>query len=426
MWSWAQAATPSSSCPKAARAGRAPSAETRSELPGNLRILNSGAGDSNTIQDVKIDGSLLVAKDGTDGRNDLKIIDSIVGLSTSVLNNNGGSNGDSNTTIQGSQLRGSLAITNGTGADLIDMEGSTVGSSGGGATTITNGDGGSRDVFTTYAGIPTASGQNTTTLYGSLSIQSGAGYIGVGIADTVVFTGTEVKGPVSISSASGDSKTVMGNPLPGSNLGSDVVAGGPVTVTHGQGFDSFDMETSSAKWGLSITNGVAGQTNGSVTKIVNSQVSTYPPPVLTSGLTVNGDDGADLVTITDSQIGGATVLNLGNGDNQVTLQSTALPNTTRNTLTSLSITTGTGNDSVSIQKTDITVSTLISLGAGQDTVNIDYQATATPAVPLSHLLGPVTINGGPPAAPETDLLEYASAVQFGSINFVNISVIVSP
>ena len=313
-----------------------------------------------------------------------------------MANNNMGSNGDSNTTIQGSQLRGSLVITNGTGADLIDIEGSTVGSSAGGATQISNGDGGSRDVFTTYAGTPNASGQNTTTLYGSLSINSGAGYIGVGIADTVVFTGTEVKGPVTITSASGDSKTVIGNPLPGSNLGSDVAAGGPVTVTRGQGFDSFDMESSSAKWGLSITNGAAGQTDGSVTKIVNSQISTYPPPVLTSGLTVNGDDGADLVTITDSQIGGATVLNLGNGDNQVTLQQhrvaehyaeyAHLPGDHHGNRQRL------GEHSEDRHHRP----NQHQLGRGQDTVNIDYQATATPTVPLSHLLGTVTINGGDP------------------------------
>ncbi len=406
---------------------------TRSELEGDLTIVNSGGGDSNTIQDVKIDGALLVTKIGGNGRSDLKLVDCIVVDSATVDNNNGGSNGDSNTTIQGCQLRGSLTIANGTGADLIDIEGSTVGSSAGGATTINNGDGGSRNVFTTYAGTPNASGQNTTTLYGPLSIASGTSFIGVGIADTVVFTGTEVKGPVVITGASGDSKTVIGNPLPGSNLGSDVAVGGPVTVVHGQGFDEFDMESSSAKWGLAILNGAAGQTDGSVTKIVNSQVSTYPPPVLTSGLTVVGDDGADVVTITDSQVGGPTVLNLGNGDNQISLISTALPNTTRNTLTSLTITTGDGNDLVTIQKTDVTVSTDIILGDSQDTVNIDYQGSATPAVPLSHLLGTVTINGGnpdpvigiPPAA-ETDLLEYASVVQFGALNFVSVKVIVSP
>jgi hypothetical protein len=405
----------------------------RSELAANLTIVNSGSGDSNTIQDVKIDGSLFVTKDGTNGRNDLKIIDSIVVASTAVANNAGGANGDSNTTIQGCQLRGPLTITNGTGADIVDIEGSTVGSATGLATVIDNGDGGSRVVFTTYAGTPNASGQTTTTLYGPLVINSGAGFIGVGIADTVVFTGTEVKGPVTIASASGDSKTVIGNPLPGSNLGSDVAVGGAVTVVRGQGFDSFDMESSSAKFGLAITNGVAGQTDGSVTKIVNSQVSTYPPPVGTVGLTVIGDDGADTVTITDSQIGNATVLALGNGDNQVTLNSTALSNTTRNSLTFLTIVTGDGNDSVTIQKTDVTVGTDIVLGRGQDTVNVDYQGSATPTVPLSHLLGVVTINGGDPdpvtgipPAPETDLLEFASSVVFGPSSFVSVNVLTSP
>jgi len=259
------------------------------------------------------------------------------------------------------------------------------------------------------------------------------GFIGVGIADTVVFTGTEVKGPVTIASDSGDSKTVMGNPLPGSNLGSDVDVGGPVTVTRGDGFDSFDMESSSAKWGLSITNGAAGDTDGSETKIVNSQVSTYPPPVPTSGLTIIGDDGADIVTITNSQIGGAAVLQLGEGDNQVTLNSTGLPNTTRNVIAFLDIDTGGGNDSVTIQKTDVTVGTQIDVNAGSDTVNIDYQGSGTTAAPLSHLLGTVTIDGGEPdpltgvpPAPETDLLEYASQVQFGPSSFLSFNLIVSP
>lgn len=406
---------------------------TRSELKIDLEIDNSGSGDSNLLQDVKIGGALLVSKDDTDGRNVLVIDNAIVVGDTAVLNDDGGGNGDSSTTIRGSQLRGSLAISNGVGADLITIMGSTIGSSAGGATTIDNGDGGSRVTFTTYSGTANATGQSTTTLYGSLAINSGEGRIGVGIADTVVFTGTEVKGPVDIASDSGDSKTVMGNPAPGSNLGSDVAVGGPLTVTRGEGFDDFDMENSSAKWGLEITNGAPGDTDGSQTKIVNSQVSTYPPPVPTVGLAIIGDDGADIVTITDSQVGGTVDLQLAGGDNQVTLSSTGAQGTTRNVIAFLNIETEDGSDSVTIQKTDITVGTAIDLGDSSDTVNIDYQGTATPSVPLSHLFGTVTINGGDPdpltgvpPAPETDLLKYASLVQFGASSFISLNIIVSP
>ena len=354
---------------------------TRSELSGNLSILNSGGGDGNTVQDVKIDGNLNVARDVTDGSSTLKVVDCIVGGDTTVNYTLNAANGDSNTTIQGSQLRGALSITSGTGNDIVEIDGSTMGSAAGAATNINLGDGGSRVRFVTYSGTPSAvSGQNTT-LYGPLNVVSGNGFIGVGLSDSVVFAGTEVKGPVTIGSVSGDSSTIVGVPT-SSSLGSDVTVGGPVTVARGAGYDSFDMESSSAPWGLAITNGAAGQTYGSSTKIINSQISTFPPPVATTGLTVIGDDGPDSVVITDSKVGNAVVLLLGNGDNSVAISTDAAPNAQRTTFGSLRIITGSGSDQVTIGKTDVTVSTVIQTGDGQDTINIDYQQTGTVAAPL--------------------------------------------
>ena len=281
--------------------------------------MNQDSGDSNTLQDVKIGTTLLVEKDPlnpTNGQSILNVGDCIVGGDTTVDNALGGTNGDSNTTIQGSQLRGALTITNGSGANITEIDGSTVGNDAGGATAITNGFGGNRVRFSTNSGFPSAVAGSGTTLYGSLTITDADGYIGVGITDAAIFTGTDVRGPVAISSGNSDSSTVMGNPLPGSTLGSDVTVGGPVTVNHGAGFDSFDMESSSAQWGLAINNfapGFISDTYGSSTKIVNSLISTISPPAPGTGLTIWGDSGPNSVVITDSKVGGAAFISLGSG-----------------------------------------------------------------------------------------------------------------
>ena len=89
---------------------------------------------------------------------------------------------------------------------------------------------------------------------------------------------------------------------------------------------------------------------------------------------------------------------------------------------------GGGDDKVTMSKTDVALATDIEMYPGQDTVNIDYQQTGTVAAPLSRLSGPVTINGGSPGPTfgtvETDLLEYAPGVTFGSLTTTSIIVIV--
>ncbi len=414
---------------------------TRSQLAGALTIVNDSS-DSNTLQDVQIGGALTVEKVTvnaanvpTTGLNTLNIGDCIVSGAVKVDNSAAGTvNGDSNTTIQGSQLRNSLTISNGAGANITEIDGSTIANDTGGPTVITNGFGGNRVRFSTNSGFPSAVTGTGTTLYGSLTISDDSGYIGVGITDAAIFTGTDVKGPVTITGADSDSSTVMGNPLPGSTLGSDVTVGGPVTVSHGAGFDSFDMESSSAQWGLSITDYTAiTDRYGSSTKIVNSQISTISPPAAGTGLTILGDDGPNNVVITDTKVGGLAYLHLGDelpgdADNTVAISTDATPNVQRTSFGSLEIHMGGGDDHVNLSKTDVALTTLIDLYGGQDTVNIDYQQTGTAAAPLSRLVGPVAINGGAPGLPfpgtETDLLQYAPGVTMGSLTTTSIIVMV--
>jgi hypothetical protein len=194
------------------------------------------------------------------------------------------------------------------------------------------------------------------------------------------------------------------------------------------------MESSSAPWGLAIENwfyGAVTDTGGGQTQIVNSQVGTQPlgtPGAM--GLVILGDDGPNTVTIKDTKEGGAAVINLGdqwlpapvvgppNGVDVVNISSDALPNTQRTSFGSLTINTGSGNDQVGLSMVDVATATVINTWGGQDAVNIDYQKTGTVAAPLSRLMGTTTINCGSPGptfgTPETDLVEYAPGVVFGT------------
>ena len=176
----------------------------------------------------------------------------------------------------------------------------------GGATAITNGFGGSRVRFSTNSEFPTAVTGTGTTLYGPLTITDADGYIGVGITAAAIFTGTDVRGPVTIST---DSATAQ-----------------------------------------------------------------------------------------------------------------------RTTFGALTILMGGGDDHVNLSRTDVALATDIEMFPGQDTVNIDYQQTGTASAPLSRLSGPVTIAGNSPGPTfgtvETDLLEYAPGVTFGSLTTTSIIVIV--
>jgi hypothetical protein len=347
-----------------------------------------------------------------------------------VVNNFGvANNGDSNTVIQGSDLRGALAVINGTGADIVYIDGSSVGIAIGGPTIIVNGDGGSRVRLTTYSGPSYAGGavvDQGTTLYGALTVVSGIGFRGVGIPDEVVFSKTDVKGAVNLASLSGDSKTDIGkdDPTTKSDLGSDVVVGGPVTVNRGPGLDLFTMKNSNAQWGLTIANnnGAPGQTDGSSTTIVNSKIGTIPPPALGIGLNITGDDGPDSITITDTIVGGAAVFNLnlagGGLQNTVALISDLLPNTQRTSFGALAINGGNDPDRVTISKIDVALSTNILLFGAADYVNVDYLQTGTASAPLSRLLGVVNVDGGLPGAPDPDTLEYGRTlppVAFGLV-----------
>ena len=406
---------------------------TRSELPGNLTIVNGGD-DINTLTDVKVNQCFTVNR-AADGSSTLSLTNVMVDKQTDInntndANNDGPFNGDSNTTIQGSVLREDVNITNGNGDNLTNIAGTTIGVDNDGDTTIVNGDGRERVTFTTYAATQTYSGIGGNVLYGELNVTSGDSQVGLGIDNTVTLTNTQVMASVNLTGGTGDSQTYIGTPAPGSQLGADINAGGPVTIAHTGGYGMLDMENSTAQFGLSFSNGTAGTTDyGSNVKILDSQIGTTPPPYAQDGLTINGDDGNNTVLVQDSQIDNKVQVTLGDGDNNVTFSGTA--NATRTTMAELDITTGAGEDAITLSKITVIGNTNIETHDASDLINIDYQAAGTATFKLSQLMGTVTVNGGNPTNPVTNTLEYASGqnglgVYFGSTNFTDVNTKVSP
>ena len=411
-----------------------------SELPGNLYITIGGGNDTDALQDVKIDTCFTVTKNDNGGQATLSMIDVSVKGITNIDNigtlSGGPFTGDSSTTIEGCTLRNNASIVNGAGSNMTLVAGTTIGVDNDGSMLVNDGNGPDRITFNTFANTQTFSGITTNIVYGNLNLVSGNGLVGLGDPSTVSLTATNVKGYVTMSNVSGDSKTLIGNPAPGDQLGSDVNAGGPVTITRtGVGNDVLDMENSNAPYGLTFDSGTPGDGNqyGSSVKILSSTIGTYSPPVhpVAIGLNIQGDDGNNAILVQDSQIGNQTTVNLGSGDNNVSFVSSASPNTMRTTFAALNVTTLTGEDTIMLSKITVYGDTALNTGGGADLFNIDYLATGTQATPLSQLLGTVTINGGLPFNPVTNVLEYASnqngvGVFFGSTNFTNVTQTVSP
>jgi len=377
-----------------------------STAPADLDIVNLGT-DTNILNNVTVIGNLNVTKaPGNFGLSTLTISNSTVQGDTVVNNIDGGASGGSSfTTLINSSLQGggpthtALTLVNNGGDAELSVQGTTLlGASAFGVVppaqpevVVVNGDGGGKSIFT-----------GATTVYGGLTIVNGDSLPGQ--TETVSFNGTNVLGPTNIADGTGaahfsNTRLIVTN----SNLGTKLatVAGptpAPVIVQNNAGFDSLNMSGSQLPWGLAVNNDLnaAGASNwGSTTSITSSSIGTRiggpSLPVAGDALQIIGDNGPDVVNVATSTIGGELDLGaLRGGNNSVTLDS--------NTMGSLVVVTGAGNDFLKIAGGVIQQSIFVNLGGGQDTMQLRHGTTpingSTIPVMPDPLLGALFVEGG--------------------------------
>lgn len=211
-----------------------------SNAPADVNIENNGT-NVNVVSDVLINGDLVVDEPGGGFFNDLSILRTTVIGDTSVTNNAGGSNTliDSSDLQGGGALGGALAISNAAGDDIIQIQGASQFGAGvfppGDVVVIANGAGASRTTFT---------GNSRT--FGDVDITNGDN--GPFTLDIVTFNGAEVMGTVTVANADGDTEVTVQD----SQLGTDLVNGGPMIVRNDDGSDMFTMQDAEIFWGLWI------------------------------------------------------------------------------------------------------------------------------------------------------------------------------
>jgi hypothetical protein len=386
-----------------------PTGGGNSNAPANVSITNHAGSDINIFNNVLINGNLNITKaSGAVGYSELDMTNTTV-IGDAIVDNvgavgGGGASGggDSLTQITGSTLQGgatntALRLTNDQGNAIVQIQGTTqfgAGVAAGAApvVSINNGTGGSR---TSFAG--------TATVYGGLNITNGDSLPGQ--LELVTFNQTQVLGSTSINNGTGvnsfsDTKVIVTNSNLGTQLANFPLAAtaAPVTIQNNAGFDSLTISGSQAPWGLSANNDVAngGTSNwGSSTSITGSSFGTRiggpALPIAGDALQISGDNGADIVSVATSTLGGALDLGaLNNGNNAVTLDS--------NTMGALRVVTGTGNDSLKLMGGNIQSAIFVNLGAGNDTMELRNGSTPinTSTVPVlpSPLLGAISIDGG--------------------------------
>ena len=373
-----------------------------SNVPNDLNIQNSAGSNTNIISDVIINNDLNVTA-VADGYKELHILNTEITGSAVVDNTNGGFNGDTKTVIDSSKLRAGVApasaliVTNGIGMDDLSVRGNS--QFGDGApkplfndiVDINNGDGPAMTVFT---GASRVYGPGTTTVYGDLSITNGMNRLGT--MDVATFNQVNVFGDVMVTNGEGNTETmVIGSELfsdllpvnqgpPGSPEGP---AGAGVVIVNDRGFDVFESVDSDMPWGLWIDNDFAAvgtSTSGSRTDIRNSRINTARGIGGPSGLTVLGDNGADVVNIDPTVIRGIVDLHLGNGQNEAVLGNDSVVDQFR-------YRGGHGVDKVLIDNAQVTSLIDIDLLDGADLMSV---VNVDPLADLPSAVGDIDIDGG--------------------------------
>jgi hypothetical protein len=385
---------------------------SESIIPNDLIINNDDGSNVNILDEVRINGDLLVTKLlGTTGYSELQIRNSTV-IGLTVVDNKGGdglTGGETFTEIVNSWLQGdsgrgaALDLDNPDEKDIISISGNSQFGVGPfpfpivqAVVDINNRDGGSR---TTFTGASPVAGFGTTTVYGDVRISNALNLPGT--LDMVTFNGANVLGDVDIVNGDGNTRTMVTNSVLGSHLVADPFSpeiGSPLVIQAERGFDETSLTDTEVPWGCKFeydvgNHGESGFGNksdfGSKTDLSQSKCGTHPfgpdiEPLPGVGLAVMGDDGDDVFNMSASEVGETLRLNLFAGNNEVNILNQSV-------VGALWLQTLGGNDNVLIDDSEIQVAIEATLGSGADSF---YVTNVEPAEWPSTLLGAVRIVGG--------------------------------
>jgi hypothetical protein len=383
-------------------------------------VINNGSFNSNTISNSTFSAGLTVNGPGNGitpavANSTLTISGCTIDGNTVINNQNNAvapTAGNTSTSISGGWLDGNLSILNGDGSNSVAIGSAGVATKIGvvpaypGATpvTIDNGDGGS---YTQFTGNSAAS---PLTVFAGINVTNGTAPLATNV---VTFNYANVAGPVSVNNGGtlGAPNYLSKVTVQNSNLGNAAWDAGdpnPVQVNNGIGYDSFNMTGSTTQWGVSLNNDAVPLTAaaawGSSTTISGSSIGTGPygpnngttAKTAGSALTLVGDNGNDVVTVSSTTINGDTVMTLDGGNNSVALQQ-------KSQLTSLNVTTGaasgktsapSANDTVSIISCNISNNLFVNLGGvTSNTVTISAGGVAGWGQLPSMYLGSVVVTG---------------------------------
>ena len=365
-------------------AGSGPATETILSTGGQLTL---ATGDGNDTVNVQAIGAPAVITLGA-GNDTVNVGTQAPGLGSVVSGI-----GSELTVIGGS----------GTGNLFIDDSSDTAPSTG----TLTN---------STIAGLGMAGGITYQGIAGlTITLGSGGNTFAVLSNDTQVTTilGGEGNNTFTIAATAGAAASASGPLFLSTGNGTDSVTifstTGPVIVTAGNGDDTVNVQSIGAPATITLGSGTDTVTVGSLAPVTGGVAGG-----ISALLTVNGGAGMDTLIIDDSgdtapqslvlgadHVGGLgmaagidftsiadLVLLLGSGVTDITIIGTPSGTTTTLTL-------GPGNDTVNIQATEGPL--VVVTGAGSDTINISSDAPANQGT-LAGIQGEVTIDAAQGAA----------------------------
>jgi hypothetical protein len=330
-------------------------------IAGNLTI--NGSTGNNTVETAIIPNSLTVIGNMSItnlGGNDSNILNEInVGHALTINNGDGDTDNEVADQQAGGGTLGSLSITNGAGFDQDNIEGVNVT----GAVVINDG----TERFSDELGDEVAflpDGQTTPLKLGSLSITNASGQVSINI-----FNDYNISGNVTIHYGSGGQ-----------------IAGFVF-------FDSFSQEDLpvTVKGSVNISPGVAAAPNGFVTIFVGGAFGTNIQGNLTIAAPSNAQNTIQLGGAL--AIGGATSITTGAGNDQITIEDTVFTG-------AFTLNTGAGNDTVTLDvfglpaTTDFLNSVNINLGDGNDSLQVGNNSANNAVNFFAPSFLPVTISGG--------------------------------
>lgn len=335
-------------------------------------------------------------------------------------------------------LHGPVTITDASGANTFEVINARIS----GAVTVTGGVDednvsidGSRIIGATDLMLGT--GDNSAMLVGGSILDGTFDYSGGAGEDSVFIVEAQIDGVVSISTDGGNDKVVFGmstDPTVGGNIninlgggndraiihdtdakrrvringgnGNNIVdieqsmigvsvTGTVLDITNGLGHDTLSIRDTLISDDVEVNNGAVGQTFGSETDIVDSEIR--------GDFDFTGDDGVDMFNVTDTEIRNDVTLELRDGESFVAFLRTDLGD-------DLTITGGIHRDDVTLEATVLEGDASISLLQGVDRLSL---------LVGTELKGISTLSGG--AGPDIDTFIRELAPDMVDIALLNLT-----